>query len=419
MIFRIRSASFLLIVLFVSASAVAQNAVTDWNTIASQTIIARGGKSGGAISVWFAYSAIATYDAVNSIRQQYQPFYYAEPGPAGASEAAAAVGAAHRVLVHYFPAQQTILDSALQDSLTKITDSDWAKDAGVDVGEASAAALIEARANDGLEANVPFVPGSGPGVWQPTSPTPPQTPWLGVMRPFTMNSASQFLPDPPLALTSDQWISDYNVVRELGRVDSTARTAAQTEIGLFWTENTAQQYARVFTNLATYYQLDVLESSRLLALLWTGFADGAIGVYNAKYTYAFWRPVTAIRAGGGNENLIADPSWTPLGVTPNHPEYPAAHGSVTGAITTLLDDYFGTRAVHIVVDSRAFKDGIHTHVFEDTRDLADEVYWARIYAGFHYPQSVKVGEDLGKVIAQHLFATKFRRPRLPRGFQLR
>src|SRR5207237_9693137 len=123
------------------------------------------------------------------------------------------------------------------------------------------------------------------------------------------------------------------VVRELGRVDSTARTAAQTEIGLFWTENTAQQYARVFTNLATYYQLDVLESSRWLALLWTGFAGGAIGVYIAKYTYAFWRPVTAIRAGGGNENLIEDPSWTPRGVTPEQPEYTAPAGAISCAIT--------------------------------------------------------------------------------------
>jgi hypothetical protein len=121
-----------------------------------------------------------------------------------------------------------------------------------------------------------------------------------------------------------------------------------------------------------------------MAMLWTGYADAGIGCFNAKYHYCFWRPVTAIPAGGGDPDLTADPSWLPLGTTPNHPEYPAAHACITSAVSHLIAAYFGTSKVHIVVDSLAFKDGLHTHTFDDTRDFFDEVFWARIYAGFHY-----------------------------------
>lgn len=414
---RFRFSAGAVLLLLIATSVAAQNVVTDWTAIASDAIVTRGGKSSSAGALWFAYSSIATYDAVNAIEHQYQPFYYSQRAPEGASESAAAVAAAHRVLVHYFPLQQATLDAAFYDSLLAINDPAAAKDDGIAAGEAAADALISARAGDGLEANVVYVPGSGPGVWQPTSPAPPATPWLGAMRPFSMNSASQFLPAPPLALASDEWAADYNVVRTLGSVDRSVRTPAQTEIGLFWTEPTPPQFARMFVTLATRYQLDVLESSRLMALLWTGFSDAAIGVFNAKYTYGFWRPITAIRAGGANPSLTADPSWAPLRPTPNHPEYPSAHGSVTSAVATLIEDYFKTRAVHMVFDSRVFADGIHTHVFEDTRDLVDEVHWARIYTGFHYPHSMEVGQDLGKAIAHHLYATRFRRPRLPRGVE--
>ena len=388
----------------------AQNLITQWNSIASSTIVATGGKPSATSSVWFAYTSIAVYDAVNAIHGQFQPFYYQGTASPGASDEAAAVSAAHRVLVSYFPAQQTTLDAAFQDSLVKITASPDAKSAGVAVGEAAAAALIAARANDGLEANVPYTPGSGPGVWQPTPPkfAAPISPWLSQMRPFSMTSASQFLPDGPTSLASDDWVEDYNEVRILGDVNSTVRTPAQSEIGLFWTEHTGQQYARAFSYLGENYQLGVMNSARLMAILWTGFADAAIGCWNAKFTYNFWRPVTAIRVGGGNPELVGDPSWTPLGNTPAHPEYPAAHGCVTGAVSHLIRDYFGTSKVHIVADSLAFSDGVHTHTFEDTHDLFDEVFWARIYAGFHYHHSLEEGGMLGRRVSKQLIRGYFR-----------
>jgi len=396
--------------LLANTPSLAQNVVTDWNEKASSTIVAKGGKASGTSSVWFAYTSIAVFDAVNAIHRQFQPFYYKGNAPQGASDEAAAVAAAHRVLVHYFSAQQLTLDGMFQASLAKITAAPGAKSAGVAVGEAAAAALVAARAGDGLEANVLYTPGSGPGVWQPTPPAfgPPVTPWLARMRPFTMTSASQFLPDGPTPLTSEEWVDDYNEVRILGEVDSTVRTTEQGEIGLFWTEHTGQQYARAFGYLAKNYNLDVMDSARLMAVLWTGFADAAIGCWNAKFTYNFWRPVTAIRAGGDNPALVTDSDWAPLGTTPSHPEYPAAHGCVTGAISSLIRDYFATRNVHIVVDSLAFKDGVHTHTFDDTRDLFEEVFSARMYAGFHYRHSLEDGGTLGRRVGKQLFRRNFR-----------
>ena len=406
----LRSLLFFAATLVVTSSR-AQNVVTDWNTIISSTAVTHGGKGGASSSPYFAYGSIAVYDAVNAIHRQFQPFYYRGIAPDGASDEAAAVAAAHRVLVNYFPAQQSTLDAQFLASLLAVTSAPEAKSAGIAVGEAAAAALIQARAGDGLEAHVPYTPGSGPGVWQPTPPAfgPAVFPWLGQMRPFTMTSASQFLPEGPTPLASEDWVDDYNQTRILGEANSFVRTPQQTEIGLFWTENAAFQYTRAFNYLATNHKLDVMETARLIAILWTGYADAAIGCWNAKYHYSFWRPVTAIGAGGGNSDLTADPNWTPLSITPSHPEYPSAHACITGAVSALVSDYFGTHKVHVVVDSHAFTDGVHTHVFEDTRDWFDEVFLARIYAGFHFSHSCEEGGKLGRGVAKQLFSRNFRR----------
>ncbi len=388
----------------------ASNIVTDWNTMASTAIVATGGKSPGASSVFFTYASLAVYDAVNAITGQYRPFYYEGTGSPSASVEAAVAAAAHRVLVNYFPSQQTTLDNQLSASLAGITADPDSKNAGVAVGEAAAMAVISARTGDGLEANVPYVPGSGPGAWIPTPPAfaAPVTPWLGQMRPFTMRSAGDFLPDPPPSLSSETWERDYNLTRIYGDVTSSIRSAAEAEIGIFWTEHTGQQYARSFNYLVNNYNLNTADSARLMAMLWTGYADAAIGCFNAKYKYGFWRPVTAIPAGGGNSDLTADPSWLPLAATPAHPEYPAAHGCITGSVTSLIASFFGTTHVHIVTDSAAFTDKVHQHVFEDSRDLMDEVFWSRIYVGFHYHHSLEVGRQLGESVAQQSVQNHFR-----------
>jgi hypothetical protein len=315
--------------------------------------------------------------------------------------------------VHYFPEQQSTLNAQFNSSLQSLTGDPRSKSEGLEVGEAAAEALIAARADDGLKADVPYTPGSGPGIWQPTPPSypPPVTPWLGKMRPFTMRSADQFLPGGPTPLSSEEWVADYNLTRLYGGAKSDLRTPAQTEIAQFWIVNTAAQYSGVFNNLVQHYRLDLMDSARLQAILWTGFADTAIGCFNAKYTYSFWRPVTAIQAGGGNSELAPDPTWVALGATPGHPEYPAAHGCLTSVVSHLVEDFFGTPKVHVTVTAGGFSDGVHTRVFEDTREWLEEVYWARIFAGFHFHHSLRDGEELGRQVAVQLFRNHFRRQR--------
>ena len=407
----IRSKQLLFLAALVWASMLhAGNVVADWNAIGSTAVIANAGKIPPASTIWFTYSSLAMYDAVNAVTGEYEPFYYRVAGPSNASIDAAAAAAAHRILVNYFPSQQTALDTQLTASLAAIMASDDAKTAGVAVGEAAAMALINARSGDGLEANVTYTPGSGPGAWIPTPPAfaAPAVPWLGQMRPFTMKAADDYLPDPPKALSSEIWSRDYNLTRNYGGTNSTVRSAAEGEIGIFWTEHTGAQFARAFNNLVTNNNLGTADAARLIAMLWTGVADSAIGCFNAKYKYGFWRPITAIPAGGGNADTVADPSWVSLATTPNHPEYPAAHGCVTGAASTLIADFFGTTRVHIVTDSLAFSDGVHQHVFEDTRDLMDEVFWARMYAGFHFYHSLEAGRTLGQTVAAGVVRNHFR-----------
>jgi hypothetical protein len=380
----------------------AQNVVIDWNKIASTTIVTNAKEPSATSGVWFAYVQLAIYDAVNAIDHQYQPYVFTAQAPGGASQDAAAVAAAHRILVNYFPAQQASLDAQLTSSLSTIADTGANIAAGKSIGEQAALALIAARANDGLLANVPYAPPVGLGFWQPTPPAfaKPITPWMGQMVPFTMTSAGQFFPDEgPTPLDSQQWIDDYNQVKTLGAFNSTVRTPKQSEIGLFWTEHTGQQYARAFRGLAAQQGLDTSQTARLMAMLWAGFADSAIGCWNAKFSFSFWRPVTAIRAGGGNPALTGDPLWAPLAATPAHPEYPAAHGCVTGAVSTILERYFGTPHVQFSVDSLVTHT---THTFNNMGELLDEVEHARIYAGFHYHHSVVQGKVLGTKVAHQL-----------------
>ena len=401
----------LAIALLLAASLNAQNVVVQWNAIASTAIVTNAKEAPGASGVWFAYVHLAVYDAVNAIDHRFEPYVFEGKAHPGANKDAAVVAAAHRILVNYFLSQQTTLDTAYAASIAAISDSAAHISAGLAVGEAAALALIAARANDGLLANVPYTPLTGPGFWQPTPPAfgPPVTPWLGQMTPFTMSSPAQFFPDEgPDALDSERWIRDYNQVKALGAVNSTVRTAQQTEIGLFWTEHTGQQYARAFENLAVQKNLSISQTARLMAMLWAGYADAGIGCWNAKFTFSFWRPVTAIPVGGDNPALTADPAWLPLGTTPSHPEYPAGHGCVTGAVATILWRYFGPGNLDFSVDSLVTHT---THNFTSSRDLNEEVDNARIYAGFHYHHSVIQGRILGRRVGHHLMQRYFREER--------
>jgi hypothetical protein len=423
--YRIRVACALFVISWLgSTAASAQNPVVDWDAIASTTIVtngatasnvtmtAPGAVSPGGSSFYFAFVHLAVYNAINAIQPRYQSYLYSLKAPRKASKEAAVIAAAHRVLVNYFPDQQTALDAQYAQSLSSIPDG-RSKSDGIAVGEASALTLIALRANDGRGANVPYsypsVP--TPGVWMPTPPPllPPAIPWVRQMAPFTMTSASQFLPKSgPPDLGSRAWARDFNETKLLGAVNSTVRTPQQTEIGLFWTDHGGLQYSRAFRQLAIDQNLGVSESSRLFAMLFTAYADGFIGCMNAKYEFGFWRPVTAVQNADidGNPATVQDSTWLPLGVTPNHPEFPAAHGCVTGAVAATLRNFFDDRPFSFTVTSNVTNT---THHFDSADDLENEVFGARIYAGFHYRHSLEQGFLLGHRVAKQMLQKQFRR----------
>jgi hypothetical protein len=422
--------AFCLLVLL-SNTVFAQNAVMIWSKIAAQAAVTAK-STPGMTGIFLAYSDIAAFNAVNAINPRFQPYAGIQPvASPNASESAAVAAAVHDVLVHYFPGQAAAdmsatppflgLDELYASYLASLTDSATAINDGISVGQQAAAALLALRANDGISGVSTYeFQTPGPGVYQPTPPLPypgPQTPWIANMTPFTMNSPSQFLPDEdPTPLWSTEWAEDYNRTKTWGSLTNSPRTPEQTTIGLFWTPNAGPPFSGMLADLAATHALNVLDTARLYAMTFTAYGDAVIGCLNAKYHFNFWRPVTAIQEGDtdGNPETIADPSWSPLATTPNHPEYPAAHGCVTGAVTSLIEDYFGTKNVTLKVTATyAVPAGLGggtrttTRTFTSTKDLLNEVQVARIYGGMHFHHSIVQGTVLGQKVAHQLFKRYF------------
>lgn len=398
------------------SAATATNAVSDWHANMESAVVATAKKSPSVAFVYFAYADVAMYDAVNSIDGRFQPFAVRVNAPHGASRDAAASVAAHDVLVHLLPLQQATLDADLSASLAAIADGP-PKASGIAVGHEVAAQWLALRAGDGLEAPVVLpLPNPGPGIWElvPTYPQPnPVTPppvaeWQAQFRPFALNTADQFLasvPAPP-ALTSATFTSDFNLTKAYGALNSSVRTPQQTEIGLFWTDNAASQYSRALRGLIDSQGLNTVDAARLGAMFFVAGADSLTACFNAKYHYFFWRPLTAIRDAGtdGNPGTVADPDWMPLAVTPQHPEYPAAHGCATQAVVDALTAFFGTDEIPFSVTSNVTHT---THSFASFADVVEEVDNARIFGGMHWHNSVKQGNRLGSQVTGYMLTTKF------------
>jgi hypothetical protein len=394
----------------VSFTASAQNPVIDWNSTAITAALASTSANAPASSsqpgsiLYLSYVHLAVYDAVNAIDHRFQSYGGDISAPADASKEAAAIEAAYRMLINLFPDQATPLNAQYTASLGVIPNGSPKTD-GMQVGQAAANLIIALRSGDGRGAAVPYsfpsVP--TPGVWIKTPPgfLLPAIPWLSQVVPLTMSSPSQFRPDPPFSLTSSEWADDYNQVKALGAMNSTVRTPEQREIALFWTDHVGSQYSRAFRALAMANNLDISDTARLFATLYTTGADAAIGCWDAKYHYSFWRPVTAIPNGDidGNPDTIADPSWMPLTTTPNHPEYPSAHSCLTGSFANALKDFFGSPNVTVVVTSTVTGT---TRTFTSLKDWTHELEYARIWAGFHYHNSTVQGVGLGKKVSDQI-----------------
>lgn len=384
--------------------------VADWDAVGTQAFTAAALTPPEGFVI-FSYVGIAVYDSVMAVDGGYRPFAIDVDAPRGASAEAAVAAAAHRILVHYLPAQAaTIVDPAYGASLAKIPDGPGKRD-GVATGEAVAAFVIAQRADDGFRAPVTYTPPNPPipGVWLPTAPTPPIGTYTGLMRPFSLDSADQFRPDGPPALSSKRWARDYDEVKEIGSSTSTTRTPEQTLAARFWAEPPVQQARGSFRKFVLDHQLDIADAARFMAMVSVVDADAIIACFDAKYHYAFWRPITAVRAGDtdGNDATVGDPTWSPLlAATPNHPEYPSAHACVTPAAARAIARFQETNVIDFTVPSLT---GLGSRYFARVRDMQDEVGDARIWGGIHYRSSVEDGVAIARRVAHQVLAHHFQR----------
>jgi hypothetical protein len=366
--------------------------ISRWNRVAMDVLTPSGRP---LLTQPFVVAAmhVAMYDAVVAIEGRYRPFGVTLTAPAGASPAAAAAVAAHDVLVGFLPASAAVFDAALAETLATIPDGPAETD-GAAVGRAAAQGTLADRLGDGSQSGpVPPLREPGPGVWLPSPPaTSGLTPWLAGATPFTMRSPDQFRPMPPPPLDSARSHRAVDEVRRLGSATSTERTAEQTTIARFWADQPIAQNQRALRGHAAALGWDIAPTARLFAASLTSQADAIIACWDAKYHYQLWRPWQSVP--------VVEPGWTPLLATPNHPEFPSAHGCVTGSLGYTLARVMGTDAIDLDIDAANI--GMTRH-YATRQDLLAEVGEARIWGGLHYRFSVDAGLRLAhRVVNQNL-----------------
>jgi hypothetical protein len=370
-----------------------------------------GNKFPGDAAVYMGIVHVAIYDAAVSITGGYKPYAATPVAPAGTSPEAVVAAAAYNTLTGLQPqlgASQAILDADYAAYLGAIPDG-TAKADGIAVGEQVAQAVVALRANDGRGCSTTLAdlgqPAPGPGVWQP-GPGPVAGLCLPGTRPLGLRSASQFRPDGPNPLTSTAYAEDFNQIKDLGRADSTTRTPAQTNQALFWTDHDIRQWNDGLLRLAADQRLDLTQTARMLAMAHVAGADAVIACFDAKYHYWSWRPYQAIPAADtdGNPATMADPTWKPLGTTPNHPEYPSGHACHSTAVVTALDAFFGTDKVTLHLDSRApgLPQAARTRTYDRLHDAVKDVDAARVLVGFHFRNSDQQGTTLGRKVGRYI-----------------
>jgi hypothetical protein len=381
-------------------------AVADWSLIAQNAIVVVGRRFPGEAAVHMGIVHAAIYDVVVAIEGGYRPFAITATAPPNTSVDAAVATAAHRVLVGRFSEQQGDLDDVYIAYLNGIPDGE-PKTNGILVGEEVGIGMLLIRANDGLDGSVPYVQRPpGPGVYEPTAPAPPLGTRMPHVLPLALDNVSQFRPSGPPALRSGEYARDFNEVKELGRLDSSVRTAEQTAVARFWTDHDIPQWNRNLLRLADARGLNSIETARMLALAHVAGGDAMIGCFDAKYHYLSWRPIHAIHRADtdGNSRTLLDPTWQPLLPTPNHPEYPSAHACHTAAIAEALESFFGPGRLLFSVDSLVTGETRHYKRF---KDVVEEVNNARVWAGFHFRYSQEDGSRLGRRVARFVVRNCF------------
>jgi hypothetical protein len=387
-----------------AAAPACANVITDWDEKAIAAVAP-------LVSVPSPYTPYAAYrmmgivhaamfDSVNSIERHHRPYLVQLPADRATSKEAAAAAAAVAVLATIDAKTAGEMKLALASYLVSIPDGE-AKSEGVKLGAAVAAKVLEARANDRSDAPDDYRPRTTPGVYVPT-PIMRGPMWPSV-KPFAMATPSQFRPDPPISLDSKEWATDFNEIKDYGGQKSAKRTAQQTETARFWLVTGPVAYHPFLRQLVTAKQMSVVESARFMALAGIAINDALIAVMDAKYHYNFWRPVTAIRNGDidGNPATDRETTWQPIADTPMHPEYPCAHCIVSGSVAGVVKAALGTVDIpEIAMTSPTAPEVIHR--WTNMTAFTDEVANARIWAGFHYRVSTRVGTEMGLNIGEYV-----------------
>jgi len=385
------------------------DAVSDWNKI--MVSIVRTAPNAFFQGRYAAITEVAVFEAVNACTRQYQPYLGTISGDSGCSPEAAAIAAAHDVLVNYFPAAAATLDANEANSLALLPDGS-SKTSGISVGKAAAAAMIALRANDGSTPIETYLPtSSAPGVWQPTPPAFGPgilLNWRDVI-PFAVRSSEQFRVNAPPDLTSRKYTTSYNEVLEFGDVNSASRPQDRTDVAHFYALVNAPEVWNSAAQQITQARMTPLtEKARTFALINMAISDGLVTVMESKYFYVRWRPVTAIRAGDtdGNPATAPNPSFTPLITTPPFPSYPSAHASASYAAREVLERLFGCGPYTITLLSpRILSIVLHyTSLAAITEDIDD----ARVYGGIHFRYDQEAGGRQGQRIGSFVFSHKLR-----------
>ena len=381
------------------------DAVTDWNAKAADILVeGRLGPAPAHRAMAIIHTAV--YEAVNAATRRYPASMLRLDAAPGASADAAVAAACRTTLLKLAPSQQAAIESAYQAALAKLGDGD-AKSTGIALGDKAAAAVLAARADDGIAAQESYRPHAAPSAYVPTvfpaAPTWPQRkPWL-------MNAGDQFRPGPPPALSSPTWVRDYNEIKVYGVKNGSRRSAEQTAIATFWEATHPPVYAGIVRSVANAPGRDITRNARLFATVTQAMDDALIAVFDAKYAYNFWRPVTAIRNGDtdGNDATERDPSWVSFIESPLHPEYPCAHCTLAGAVGAVLRAELASGPVPTLTTNSPYSKSPRS--FTQVDAFVQEVANARVYDGVHFRNSTEVGSNLGRQIGE-LAATKMLRP---------
>jgi PAP2 superfamily len=392
----VKRMSLIASLLVVLAGTAHADVITDWN----EKAVAAGVKAQAGVMQArnAAIVHVAMFDGLNAIERRYTPYRVQLAAAPGTSREVAAAAAAYFILAHLYPDQAKDFETFYQASLAAISDGE-PKSQGIQLGEKVAAEMLAWRAKDGADAPNTYRPYTTVGTYVPT--VLPVGFTLANVMPFALKQGSQFRPVAPYSLQSAQWAKDYNEVKTMGAKKGSARSAEQTDIARFWEFTGPGTYNPLVQQLAAAKKLDVMENVRLFALVAMATADAAIAFFDTKYTYNFWRPVTAILNGDIDDNDATerDPAWEPFIATPMHPEYPCAHCATQAAAASVLEAFFGDAVPTFTLTSPTAP-GV-TRSFSRLSDYVAEVINARVYDGVHYRTSGEVGAAMGRQIGEY------------------